>query len=68
MGQQERVADAVIAAAGQGKRVGARRNKLLLALGDRSVLERTLEGSGLIHAFVASGWWCHHRIAMRSKL
>ena len=43
MGQQKRAADAVIAAAGQGKRVGARRNKLLLALGDRSVLERTIE-------------------------
>ena len=43
MGQQERVADAVIAAAGQGKRVGAGRNKLLLDLGNRTVLERTIE-------------------------
>ena len=43
MGQQEWVADAVIAAAGQGKRVGAGRNKLLLDLGNRTVLERTIE-------------------------
>ena len=43
MGQKEWAADAVIAAAGQGKRVGAGRNKLLLNLGGKSILERTVE-------------------------
>ncbi len=43
MGQKGGAADVVIAAAGQGKRVGAGHNKLLLELGGRTVLEHTLE-------------------------